>query len=75
LEVDGAEGEVSASAPLLGGVGAAPAGPSSSSISVEEAPGSASKDKRTGKSEKKSDGRKPLVLRCGHAFCDPCITK
>jgi hypothetical protein len=19
--------------------------------------------------------RKPLVLRCGHAFCDPCISQ
>jgi hypothetical protein len=69
----------SPSAPLLGGdAGAGGAAGSSSGVSMAEgAPGSGSKDRKGGKSERRGEGsgKKPLVLRCGHAFCDPCISK
>eukprot|EP00879_Flechtneria_rotunda_P006550 GHRR01006883.1.p1 GENE.GHRR01006883.1~~GHRR01006883.1.p1 ORF type:complete len:394 (+),score=102.81 GHRR01006883.1:191-1372(+) len=71
----------SPSAPLLGLQGgrdrSAAAGPASTSDRSAGANSSSGNvgHLRKGSSSKSSAGRKPLVLRCGHAFCEPCISQ
>ncbi|WIA12293.1 hypothetical protein OEZ85_012349 [Tetradesmus obliquus] len=71
---DAAADAAAPSAPLLSsGAGAG----SSSSAAAAEAGSSSSSSRRVAKSASGKDHvvRKPLVLRCGHAFCDPCISE
>jgi uncharacterized membrane protein YgcG len=56
-----------ATSPLLGSKGAG-RGSAGAAVSV------AVSGQATGANSSQK-GRKPLVLRCGHAFCDPCITQ
>ncbi|KAF6250917.1 TLP18.3, Psb32 and MOLO-1 founding proteins of phosphatase-domain-containing protein [Scenedesmus sp. NREL 46B-D3] len=81
--MDGAGADAPApSAPLLSGSSSgAGAGAGSSSAAAAAAAGAGSSSgrgsRRVGKSAsgKGQAAKKPLVLRCGHAFCDPCISQ